>query len=192
MKKFFLMVAIAFSTLSINAQGDSKILVKAGVGMSSVVGSEADTKAVVAYKIGATCDLSLSENFSFMPGLELVTKGFKSDIVDGNISMSYLQIPFVAAYKFKLSDNMKLAVKAGPYVAYGIFGSDIEWYDGSSINVFDSDGGYNRYDAGAIVGASIEFSGYSIGLEYSRGLTNLDSNIEQFNQAYGLTLGYKF
>ena len=192
MKKLFLLVAIAFTTLSMNAQEESKITVKAGVGMSSVVGSDADTKTIVAYKVGATYDLALSENFSIIPGLEFVTKGFKSDVVDGNISMSYIQVPVVAAYKFNLSDNLNLTIKAGPYVSYGIFGSDIEWYSGGSTNVFDSDGGYNRFDAGAIAGASVEFGKYSIGLEYSRGLTSLDSDYDQYNQAYGLTFGYKF
>jgi hypothetical protein len=189
MKKLFLMVAIAFTTLSMNAQEESKITVKAGVGMSSVVGDDVETDAVVSYKVGATYDFALSENFSIIPGLEFATKGWKEDAIDGNISVSYLQLPVLAAYKFNLSDNMKLVVKAGPYVAYGIFGSDIEWYGGGSSNVFDI---CERFDAGAVAGASIEFGKYSIGLEYSRGLTKVVSDVKSYNQAYGLTLGYKF
>ena len=142
------MVALAFTTLTMSAQEDSKWTVKAGMGMSSIVGSDADTKSVISYKAGISYDLGLSEKFSIIPGLEFVTKGFKSDAIDGNISMSYLQVPIHAAYKFSISDNMKLSVKAGPYVAYGLFGSDIEWYGGGETNVFDSDGGYNRFDAG--------------------------------------------
>ena len=192
MKKTLLMVALAFTTLTMSAQEDSKWTVKAGMGMSSIVGSDADTKSVLSYKAGISYDLGLSEKFSIIPGLEFVTKGFKSDAIDGNISMSYLQVPIHAAYKFSISDNMKLSVKAGPYVAYGIFGSDIEWYGGGKSNVFDSDGGYNRFDAGVNVGASVDFNTFTIGVEYSRGLTKLDSDYKQYNQAFGVVLGYKF
>ncbi|MDE6011551.1 MAG: porin family protein, partial [Prevotella sp.] len=186
------MVALALTTLTLSAQEDSKITVKAGVGLSSVVGSDADTKTTFAYKIGASYDLGLSENFSIIPSIEFTTKGFKSDIIDGNISMSYLQIPIFAAYKVPISDNMKLAIKAGPYIGYGLFGSDIEWYSGGKTNVFDSDGGYDRLDVGAIAGISLDFDRYMIGLEYSRGLKKLDSDYSQFNQAFGVVFGYKF
>ncbi len=186
------MVALAFTTLTMSAQDDSKWTVKAGVGLSSVVGSDTDTKNVFAYKVGATYDLGLSENFSIIPGLEFATKGYTSDVVDGNISMSYLQIPIHAAYKFPLSDNMKLVVKAGPYIAYGLFGSDIELYGGGKTNVFDSDGGFNRFDAGVNGGVSVDFGVFTIGAEYSRGLTKLDSDVDAYNQAFGLVFGYKF
>lgn len=191
MKKFFAVVALALMTLTVSAQEDSKITVKAGVGLSSVVGSDADTKTTVAYKVGISYDLGLSEKFSIIPGIELSTKGFKSDVVDGSVSMSYLQVPVFAAYKFPISDNMKLAIKAGPYVSYGLFGSDVEWYGGGKTNVFDSDGGFKRFDAGVIAGVSLDFNQFVIGAEYSRGLTKLDSSVSQFNQAFGIVFGYK-
>lgn len=192
MKKILVVVTLALMTLTLSAQEDSKITVKAGVGLSSVVGSDADTKTTFAYKVGASYDFGLSENFSIIPGIELATKGFKSDAVDGNISMSYLQVPIFAAYKFSISDNMKLAIKAGPYVGYGLYGSDIEWYGGGETNVFDSDGGYDRFDVGAIAGISLDFDNFMIGVEYSRGLKKLDSDFSQFNQAFGVVFGYKF
>ncbi len=192
MKRIFAVVALALMILTVSAQEDSKITVKAGVGLSSVVGSDADTKTTFAYKVGASYDLGLSENFFIIPGVEFATKGFKSDAVDGNISMSYLQIPIFAAYKFPISDNMKLAIKAGPYVGYGLFGSDIEWYGGGKTNIFDSDGGCDRFDAGVIAGVSLDFDQFMIGAEYSRGLKKLDSDFSQFNQAFGVVFGYKF
>lgn len=189
MKKIFAMVALALTTLTMSAQNDSKFTVKAGVGLSSIVGSDADGfKTTFSYKVGVAYDLELSENFSIIPGLEYAAKGYKSDYIDGNIGMSYLQIPIFAAYKFNISDGMKLAIKAGPYVSYGIFGSDIEWYGGGTSNVFDD---ANRFDAGAIAGVSLDFDQFMIGLEYSRGLTKL-GDFSQFNQAFGVVFGYKF
>lgn len=193
MKKVLLMVALAFTTLTISAQEDSKWTMKAGFGMSSIVGSDVDdVKSVLAYKVGVAYGLELSENFSILPGLEFAVKGFKSDWIDGNIKMAYLQIPIHAAYSFSISDNMDLSVKAGPYLAYGIFGSDIEWYGGGKTNIFDSDGGFNRFDAGVNLGASVDFGIFTAGIEYSHGLTKLDSDYKQYNQAFGVVVGYKF
>ena len=192
MKRTLLMVVLALTTFTMSAQEDSKLTLKVGAGFSSVVGSDADTKLNFAYKAGFAYDLSVSENFSIIPGIEFVTKGFKSDAVDGKISMSYLEVPIFAAYKISVSDGMKLAIKAGPYVAYGLFGSEIEWYGGGKTKVFDKDGGYDRFDVGAIAGLSLEFEQFNIGLEYSRGLKKLDSNFSQFNQAFGVVFGYKF
>lgn len=193
MKKALAMVALALTTLTMSAQEESKLSVTAGIGLSSVVGSDVeDVKSIFSYKVGLSYDWSISDNFSIIPGIEFATKGFESEAIEGDISMSYLQIPIFAAYKFNVSDNMKLAIKAGPYVSYGLFGSDIEWYDGSETNVFDSDGGFERFDAGVIAGTSLEFEKFSVGLEYSRGLKKLDPDFKQYNQAYGVTFGYKF
>lgn len=186
------MVALALTTLTISAQEDSKLTVKAGIGLSSVVGSDADTKTTFSYKVGLTYDWGVSDNFSVIPGIELVNKGFKQDYIDGSINMMYLQIPILAAYKFNVSDDMKLVLKAGPYLSYGIFGSDIEFYGEGKINVFDSDEGFNRFDAGLAAGVSLDFSQFTVGIEYSRGLTKLDSDLAQYNQAYGVVFGYKF
>ena len=125
MKKLLAVVALALTTLTMSAQEDYKITVKAGVGLSSLVGSDADTKLSVAYKVGISYDLALSEKFLIIPGLELSAKGFKSDLVDGKVTMTYLQVPVFAAYKFSIDNDVKLAIKAGPYVSYGLFGSDI-------------------------------------------------------------------
>lgn len=192
MKKLLAVVALALMTLTMSAQDDLKVTVKAGVGLSSLVGSDADTKTTVAYKVGVSYDLGLSENFLIIPGVEFSTKGFKSDAVDGRISMSYLQVPIFAAYKFSVESDVKLAIKAGPYVSYGLFGSDIQFVSGEKKNVFDSDWGYKRFDAGVIAGVQLECDEYVIGFEYSRGLTKLDSSVSQFNQAFGIVLGYKF
>lgn len=192
MKKFLIMVVFALTTLNISAQEESRFNFIAGVGMSSVVGSDADTKLTIAYKVGLLYDLKAAENFYVIPGIEFVAKGFKSDNVDGAVNMSYIEIPIVAAYKFDIADGMKLVIKAGPYAAYGIFGSDLEFKNGKKINIFDKDDGIKRFDAGALGGIGLEFEQFTIGAEYSRGFIKLDSNYTQYNQAFGLVFGYKF
>lgn len=189
MKKIIAMVVIALTTLTMSAQESSKFTIKAGAGLSSVVGSDTDAQSIFAYKIGASYDLALSENFCIIPGIEYVAKGWKTETITGNINVSYLQIPVFAAYKFPISDNMKLAIKAGPYVSYGLFGSDIDWVKGGTDNVFDM---FKRFDAGAIAGISLDFERFMVGFEYSRGFTKMHSDLKVYNQVFGVVLGYRF
>ena len=42
MKKLFMMVVFALTTLTMSAQEDSKFMVKAGLGISNLVGSQTD------------------------------------------------------------------------------------------------------------------------------------------------------
>jgi len=128
-------------------------------------------------------------------GIEYVNKGYKDENITGSINMSYLQVPVFAALKFPVSDNTKLAIKVGPYFSYGLFGSDILRFDGrnsSKTNVFDSGTGFDRLDVGAIAGVSVDFSNFTIGIEYSRGLKALSSGDKMYNQAFGLVVGYGF
>jgi hypothetical protein len=192
MKKLLLLVMLALSTLTVSAQEDSKFTFEIGAGLSKVVGSDANTKMNFSYMIGATYDFALSENFYIVPGLELINKGFKSDVLDGAVNMYYIQVPILATYKFNIADNIKLAIKAGPYAAFGAFGNDIKFTNGKKINVFDSDGGYKRFDAGLKAGVAVEISQFSIGAEYSRGFLKLDSDYKQYTQVFGLVFGYKF
>ena len=97
MRKLFAVVSLALMTLTMSAQEDSKITVKVGAGLSSVVGSDAnDTKMTFAYKVGVSYDFGLSENFFIIPGIEFATKGYKikNDLIDKNLHMSYLFLTF--------------------------------------------------------------------------------------------------
>lgn len=192
MKKLFMMVALAFTTLSMNAQEDSKFNAYVGVGASTVVGDDTKgDKYAFSYKIGLTYDLSLSERFSIIPGLELVNKSFNEDGIDGTINMYYAQIPVLASFKINVSDDNQLAIKAGPYAAFGLFGSDLTYYGGKSVNVFDKNM-FDRFEAGIKAGISYEFSSYSIGAEYSRSFTKMASDTDAYHQAFGAVFGYKF
>ena len=190
MKKLFLMAVLALSALSMSAQEDSKFTFKVGAGLSSFVGSDAEyEKNAFAYKVGVAYDWTLSENFSILPGLELVNKGTKEEGVDGTINLFYAQVPVLAAYKFNVGDDAKLVLKAGPYAAYGISGSDIEYEDGDTVNAFDL---CERFNAGVMAGISYDFGQFTIGAEYSRGFTKAIKDAKFYNQAFGVTFGYKF
>lgn len=190
------MVVLALTTLSMSAQEDSKFTFKAGVGLSSMAGDDNEgVDSKIAYKIGATYDFNINENFAIVPGAELVCKGYSLDGVDGDINTYSLQVPVLATYKFNVSDNVKLAVKAGPYVSYGIFGSDVELdfgYWTYEVNVYDDEFGGERLDAGILAGVSADFGKWTVGVEYSRGFLKAVEDTKVYNQSYGITVGYKF
>lgn len=196
MKKLFTLVVLALATLTINAQSDKKFTVKVGLGSSSMVGSDSKAyDAAFAFKVGVTYDWALTENFYIIPGLELADKAVKNDpFFKGRVDRFYLQVPISAAYKFNLSDNTKLTLKAGPYLAYGIDGTTADKYILDAHFHYDifSDDFCRRFDAGVLVGAQVELSRFVLGAEYSRGLTKQNSDFSAYNQAWGVVLGYKF
>lgn len=175
---------------------NSGFILKTGFGLSSVVGSNADTDVIFSYKVGGAYEFWPSDYVGVIPEMDFVAKGFKSS---ESIYMYYLQVPVFVAGRIPVSDTFFITIKAGPYAAYGLFGSDVEQteYNGYGIirrktNVFDSDYGLERFDAGIIGGISFNIDQYMIGFEYSHGLTKLKSNHSAFNQAFGVVFGYKF
>ncbi len=184
-----MVVAFVLATVSLSAQEDSRFAVRVGVGASSVVGSDAYTSAKLFYKVGLLYDWAFSESFSLLPAVEIANKGANADGIEGSIDMLYIQVPIHVAYKFNLSNNLKLGINVGPYVAYGIAGSDLLWDDGSVTNVFDD---YDRFDAGVGLGVNLDFNKFVVGVDYTRGLEKLDPNFKQFNQTIGVVFGYKF
>ena len=200
MKRLLTVAALALAALTISAQDNYKFTIKAGVGLASVVGSDADTKVKIAAKVGGAYDLKLYNGLYLIPEVDFVLKGFNTETVnfstfDKVVHMAYLQAPIMAAYKFNLKDDKKIVVKAGPYFACGLFGSNAtvsNFFYSKEVDVFDSDYGCRRFDVGICTGVAFEQGHYTIGLEYSRGLHRLDPDFRQYNQAFGIVLGYRF
>lgn len=203
MKRFLTIAALAFAVLTASAQREPKLTIKAGVGLTSVVGADADTKVKVAAKIGAAYDVKLYKGLYVIPELDFALKGFNPDGVnyitfDKVVHMAYLQAPVMVAYKFRLKNNGNIVVKAGPYFACGLFGSKAEisgwgfyWGFYKEVDVFDEDYGFRRFDVGIATGLAYERDHFTIGIEYSRGLHRLDPDFRLFNQTFGITLGYR-
>lgn len=183
-------MALVCAVLSVNAQEDSKWSVKLGAGLSSLAGSDTENaEYAFSYKVGVGYEFGISESFAIEPALMLSNKSFKIGGVDGTINRYYAEVPILAAYKIALNDEMKLIINAGPYAAYGIFGSDIEWDGGEKTNVFDD---CDRFEAGIQAGVKVAFNVFEIGAEYMRAFTKATSDYKQYTQSFGLTFGYKF
>lgn len=121
---------------------------------------EEDFKNRVGFNIGVIYDYGFTENFYIQPGLYFTTRGGKIDKPKDDYkekwNLNYLQIPILASYRFVLTDNIKLHINAGPYVAVGLGGKmkyeiDGEKYDikafGTSKGEYDYDDDWEYYAA---------------------------------------------
>lgn len=168
--------------------------VKAGGNLSSFSGDINKTKYVFKYQFGVTADLALSENLYVITGLELQTKGTKSEpkgLPETKYNPMYLQLPVHAAYKLNIGPGTRFVMEAGPYVAYGISGKIKE--DGEKINIF-GDHRFKRFDFGVGAGIGLEFNKIVVKGGYDFGLVDICkvNGVKARNQNAYLTLGYHF
>lgn len=166
--RFFFLLFVLANCMGLTAQEDSPKRVsfqpRVGMNISNVTAThdnitiEGDEK--VGFNIGALADIYLGKSFYLQPGLVFTTKGTKVDdiYIDGNtfeakMNAMYLQIPLYASYKLQLNkwDN-RLGFSLGPYFAYGVGGKTDYSLAGNktsiSIDTFDSDGMWNKFDVG--------------------------------------------
>ncbi len=203
MRKLLLCAALLAGTVCMtNAQEKIEFGVRAGLNVNSLSGSGAKgMKSRVGYHVGAVMDWNVAKNLYVQPGLYFTTRGAKSSYDGGEekINMNYLQIPITVAYRFPVSEQVKIDVNVGPYIALGLggkikysesgdWGDEGDWSDYSfddfddyasdETKVFGSNGLYKRFDAGLRFGASVHFKRFSLGFSYDLGLTNIirDSN----------------
>lgn len=201
MERFLTIAALAFAVLTASAQREPKLTIKAGIGLTSIVGADADTKLTIAAKAGVSYDVKLYKGLYVIPELDFILKGCDPNGPYGSIlnndkilRMTYLQAPIMMAYKFRLKKGGNIVVKAGPYFACGLFGSKDAisgWGFYKEVDVFDETYGARRFDVGIGTGLAYERDHFTIGFEYSRGLRRLDPDFRLFNQTFGITLGYR-
>ena len=167
MKKFVLMTffaaisAMSFAQITWNA--------KAGINVSNISFDKGENPdAGIGWQVGVGMDYAFNENWSLQPSLMLIEKGAK------DFSPTYLEIPVMAAYKFTLTDDMRLGISAGPYFAFGLFGSadEIDAF-GSEDDMYSGEAvTKTRFDFGLGVGVTLELNRFLIGINGEWGLIN--------------------
>lgn len=205
MKKYFMIIACAFVALSASAQrassssssffstekADAPITfgITAGVNFANMSfsgdGGNYSPDSRTAFNVGLTVDLPLLESMYIKSGLFYSGKGYK---VDGNtVSPSYLEIPILASYRYNFSDATQLQFNVGPYLAFGIYGGENDFFDHD---------GTKRFDLGWQVGVGLTFVKHvNIGVAYEYGLTNVmdaSDGISVKNSNLMINLGYTF
>lgn len=208
MKRLLSLVCVAMLTIIASAQITWNV--KAGGGIATMWGGDLDrVKPHVVAKIGVGLEKPFSANFSLMPSLEIAWKGVKNSgteyeynyMVDDyfvkDVDLLYVQIPVMAAYRFNLSNNWNLTLKAGPYVAYNVYNH--YKFDQSMYGInYNSESASNKmeikkFDAGLDVGIDFEYHRFVFGAEGEMGfLSLLGGDAKVNNLAFYATIGYKF
>ena len=186
LNKVFFAILLSVLTIGfVNAQ-DIKFGLKGGFNASSLSGMESfiKTAGMIAEEIDAD-DIDFSTfSTSYKPGFHagvVAQIGFgslflqpellfsrmgvtaKMEGESNNLHLNYLQLPVYVGYKKSVGVGLNVLVGAGPYIGYGISGSE---------DVFDSNEGmFKRFDAGLSFMGGIEFNdmiqitlGYDLGL----------------------------
>lgn len=151
----------------------------------------------VGFNVGVCVDIPVMESLYLQSGLYYTVKGYKLE-EDGETEKAtpaYLEIPFLASYRYNFSDFTQLQINFGPYLAYGI-GGKYKWeYDGESEDAkyFDDDEN-KKFDAGLAIGAGMTFGHIFVGINYDLGLTNVlkDSEGSLKNRCLSISVGYNF
>lgn len=113
---------------------------------------------------------------------------------------SYLQLPVLAKYQWKLKKGYNLSVAAGPYIALGIAGNHKIYettYQVEENKISQSNGKYNPYDF-------LGFERFEVGFSSSVALSvkqlsvkaNYETNLNKRNlvrdNMFSLSIGYSF
>lgn len=215
MKKIFLLLIVALSSVAANAQGDVgsvSIIPRAGVTFANLTNNtvyyetnngdrELDSKTKTGFIAGADVEYQELEQLSLLTGLYYSQQGAKSTMsgsesADLSFDLQYLNLPVMQ--KFYIVKGF--AVKAGVQLGY-LLKAKID----GGVSIVNGDGTYkneadgeeftdncHRVDFSIPVGISYEYSGLVLDLRYNIGLTKLYKDyINSRNSVISLSLGYK-
>ena len=181
MKKFMMMVAMAFATLTASAQAEAGTLtLKPLVGINVANITDGDGDAKVGLAAGAELGYQLNESFAVTAGAIYSMQGAKSEGV--KLNLDYINIPILANYYI----TKGLAVKAGIQPAFKVKSE-------AKVDVVSVDmDGFKSFDLSIPVGLSYEVSDFVIDARYNWGMTKVLEGFDSKNTVFQFTVGYKF
>jgi len=194
MKRFIKagLMAVLFC-FAISAQAQVKVGVKGGFNASNMSMSGFEdieiydqfgnmigyqkTSYKPGFHAGLMLQVDLPGSFFLQPELLFSNQGLKEetkiegDKETGNSTLNYLQLPIYAGYKFNAGSGLDVILGVGPYLAYGISGTDDPFKENPLIQ--NSDGmKMKRFDAGLSAMAGIEYNKFQITVGYDLGLVD--------------------
>ena len=181
MKKFMMIVAMAFATLTASAQAEAGTLTLkplVGINVANITNDEGDAKVGLA--AGAELGYQLNESFAVTAGAIYSMQGAKSEGV--KLNLDYINIPILANYYI----TKGLAVKAGIQPAFKVK-SEAK----ADVVSVDMDG-FKSFDLSIPVGLSYEVSDFVIDARYNWGMTKVLEGFDSKNTVFQFTVGYKF
>lgn len=166
---------------------------------TSGISINSDSKA--GFTLGVMSDISLSDAFSFQPGLNFTQKGGKFDFSDlgfpgagdVNYTLNYLELPLNVVFKANAGSG-KFFVGAGPSLGFGLSGKVKSGSDEEDVNFgSNTEDDLKPFDFGGNILAGYELSnGLFFALNYNTTLNNLstESDVTTRNRYFGIRIGY--
>ena len=193
MKKFMMMVAMAFATLTASAQAEAgTVSLKPLVGITVANITEGNGDAKVGLAAGAELEYQMNETFALSVGALYSMQGCKGEVnvegfdVDATVKLDYINIPILAnVYVVK-----GLAVKLGIQPGFNVTHKASAEVEGTKVSSDLS--GVKSVDFSIPVGLSYEFNNFVIDGRYNFGVTKIADYSDSKNSVFQFTLGYKF
>jgi len=225
--KFLTLSAIfIFSTIALHSQIGFGLL--GGVNFQNINGKDnngnkLENGLLTGFHAGVDLNIPVAPDFYFQPGLLFSVKGAKNDFFspgtkasgdfETTTKLSYIEVPLTLLYRPQLGNGFIL-LGFGPYIAFGIGGSensefgsisynrDVK-FKSSVTNLIDliENAYYRPFDAGANIYFGYEMSmGVFLQLNAQLGLLKInpeyswasDSKASYKNTGFGLSIGYRF
>lgn len=225
MKKTLLLTFFSLFTFAcLSAQENPFSLgVKAGLNLSNLNNEGPDMDARVGYQFGIVGEYKFLNDFFLHGGLNISSKGAKMKM-EGDMDVNgdglfdrgsikstwnavYLELPVLAGYKVRVTNNFGIKFMAGPYLAYGIGGNlsataniEMQQPDGSyiresgkeKVDTF-SDETLKRFDFGLSGAVAAQYNKLTFTIGYDYGLTNISQGTNGIhNRNAFVTIGYAF
>lgn len=184
MKRVILVVCMFFSVATVF--GQVKWDVRVGANVSGFSKGNFDMKMGV--RTGVGIEYAFGDLFAIRPGIYYSLKG-AADAGHKftmnhrySYSLSYVELPVLAAFRFKVTDGFALSLNAGPYFAGRIGKKEILGL-----------GEVRRFDAGVNSGLDFLLRSFVVGVEAQYGLTKLAEESDAPHPInYSLMVGYRF
>lgn len=196
MKKIII-AATAALALSMSAMAqDLSFIVNLGYqgsNLANIDSGNAKAELLSGFRGGVALDWTFTDlgaaQLSLQPGVYFSMKGAKlaSTKSEGDKAvnvvrqLNYIDIPILVNARFGVADHTNVFVNAGPYLGFGINGTDkvtkgTETKSSSDIDLF-KDKVYNRFDWGLHIGAGVEFNHFMLGLGYQLGIQDISKGV---------------
>ena len=180
------------SKISSVSSGTSQFEVELFAGASFNTYTGSDVKNVdmqVGFNGGVTGRYYIVNNFFAEGSLMFTTKGYKSKKNDVKMTTYNIDVPINVGYRFMISDEMSLKIKAGPYITYAVGG---EQKAGDVKTKLKDIKPFNTFNVGINAGVSFDFHHIVLSGTYQRGLATLYEKQKVYEQNIFVSLGYRF
>ncbi|GIM55997.1 hypothetical protein CAPN006_03910 [Capnocytophaga canimorsus] len=203
MKKIFKIALVALFGVvgyTANAQ-ETGLSLKAGVNFNGASGDDVKgAKGVVGFHAGLGYEVGFTDIFAFETGVYFDTRGYKYEVeetlltkkIEAKTNIYSVTVPVLAKARFEVLPDVRAFVNAGPFANIGIMGKAKSGDKSEDVKFGNKEGEIERFGYGVNFGAGVEFNKFVVGVGYDLGLSKLHKDIKAYNNAFKVSVGFKF